>query len=97
MRRRFLGSETPLRSSMTTFADCKIIAAECALAIVAAHAALTARPCVMIQRYGRGNLPSLRHSCSDLMALVTTDFLMSRMIKAYAESLCEFSSALVAA
>ena len=51
----------------------------------------------MIQRYRRGNLPSLRHSCSDLMTLVTTDFLMSRMIKAYAESLCEFRSALVAA
>jgi len=82
---------------VTTFADRKIIAAESALAIVAAHAAFTAGLCVMIQRRRRGNLPSLRHSRSDLVALVTTDFLMSRMIKADAEGLCEFRSATVAA
>jgi len=82
---------------VATFTDCKIIAAESALTIMATHATLSAGPGVMVQRRRRSYLPSLRHSCSDLVALVTSDFLMARMIEAYTESWRKFRSASVAA
>jgi hypothetical protein len=64
---------------------------------VAAHAALGAGFGVMIQR-GRGiDLSSLRHSCFNLVAIDTSDFLMFRMTEPNAESLCDFRSAPVAA
>ena len=82
---------------MTTFASGKIIAAESTFSVVTAHTALRAGSGVMIQRRRRGNLISLRHSRSDLMAFVASDFLMLRMAETYAEGLCEFGSAPVAA
>jgi len=82
---------------MTTFTDRKIIAAESSLAVVATHAALTAGPRVMVQRRRRSNLPALRHSCSYLMTLVASDFLMLRVIEADAECLSVFGSAAVTA
>jgi hypothetical protein len=64
---------------------------------VAAHAALNAGLGVMIQRRRRSNLPSLRHSCFDLMALNAGNFLMLRMVEADTEGLGELGRSSVVA
>jgi hypothetical protein len=91
------GSEMPACSGVAPLTGGKIVTAERPLTIVAAHAALGAGSCMMIQRRGRCNLPSLWHSRSHLMAFVATNFLMFAMTKAHAESSREFRSAAVAA
>lgn len=80
----------PRRSRVATLADCKVIAPKRALAIVARHAALPAAGRVMIERFGRGDLSSLRHSGSDLVAFGAGNFLVLRVVKADAERLGKF-------
>jgi len=83
-------SKMPGRSGMATLAGSKIIATKRALAIVASHAALPAPGRVMIKRFGRGDLSSLRHAGPDLMTFRARNFLMFRMVKADPESLGQF-------
>src|SRR5438552_8013333 len=57
---------------------------------MASHAALPATRCVMVKRFRRGDLSSLRHSRSNLVAFVAGYFLMLGMIESHAECLGEF-------
>src|SRR6266542_3948862 len=82
----------PSRSSVATLANGKVIAAERALAVMARHTAHTAARCVMVERFRRRDLPSLRQSRSNLVAFVASYFLMFGMIESYAECLGEFRS-----
>jgi hypothetical protein len=61
-------SELPTRSGVAAFTGGKIIATKSSLAIVAAHTTERALLCVMIQRRGLGDLPSLWHCRPNLMA-----------------------------
>jgi hypothetical protein len=81
---------------VTPFADRKIVTSKGTLAIVTSHATLRARSGVMIQRRRLSDLAALRHSRSDLMALVTTFFLVLRMTEPNAKRLRVLGSALVA-
>jgi len=74
---------------VATLANRKVIAAERALAVMASHTAHPAAARVMIQRFGRGDLSSLRHAGSNLVAFVASFFLMLCMTKANAECLRE--------
>lgn len=71
---------------MATLAGGKVIAAERALAIVASHAALPAAARVMIKRFGRGDLSSLRHAGPDLMTFRARNFLVLGVVKTDPES-----------
>ena len=82
---------------MTAFTTGKIIAAESTLSIMARHAALRAWAGVMIQRLRLSDLSALRHPRLDLMAFITTFFLVLRMTEPNAESLRVLGSAAVAA
>ena len=72
---------------MAPLTNCEVIAAKRTLAVMASHAALRATRCVMVERLRRGDLSSLRHSRSHLVAFVAGYLLMFGMIKADAESL----------
>jgi hypothetical protein len=78
---------------VTALTNRKIIAAKRTLSVVTSHATLAATRGVMIERLRRGDLSSLRHSCSDLMTLSTDEFLVFCMIEADAKSLREFRRA----
>jgi hypothetical protein len=77
----------PRCSRVATLANCKVIAAKRALAIVASHAALPSTRRMMIKRLRGGNLFSLWHSGSHLVTFSARYFLMFRMIKADSERL----------
>ena len=77
----------PRSSRVATLASGEVIAAKLALAIMARHAALPATGRVMIKRFGRSDLSSLRHSGSDLMTFGAVNFLVPVMVKADAERL----------
>lgn len=74
---------------MATLANSEIITAERALTVMASHATLRPPRGVMIERLRRGDLPSLRHTGSDLMAFTACNLLMLCMTKADAECLRE--------
>jgi len=65
----------------------EIVSSERALAVMTGQATLTGSSGMMIQRLWRGDLSSLRHSGSNLVALVTGYFLMPGMIKSHPECL----------
>jgi hypothetical protein len=71
---------------VTPFANGEIVAAKRSLAVVTGHAALRPATGVMVERFGRRHLSSLRHACSYLMAFSAADLLMFRVIKADAKS-----------
>ena len=77
---------------MATLTNSEIITAERALAVMASHATLPATCRVMVERFRRSDLSSLRHSRSDLVAFVASYLLMLEMIKAHAECLSEYRS-----
>ena len=70
---------------MTSDANRKVIATKSSLAVVTGHTTLSAARRVMIERFRRRDLPSLRHSRSYLMAFVTDDFLMLGVTETYLE------------
>jgi hypothetical protein len=74
----------------------KIIAAECALAVMTSHTTLSASGCMMVKRLGRRHLPALRLAGPDLMTLSTGFFLMFGVTESYTESLCGFGCAAIA-
>jgi hypothetical protein len=82
-------SKAPLCSRVAPLTNCEIITAERALAVMTGHAALSATGCVMIQRFRRGDLPSLWHPGSNLMTFVAGNLLMLCMTKANAKGLRE--------
>lgn len=82
---------------MTTFADGEVFTAECALAVVTGHAALPTASRMMIQRFGRTHLSSLRHAWFDLMTLVASDLQMFRVTETDTERRHEFRRARIAA
>jgi hypothetical protein len=84
--------KTPRRPRVTTLADCEVIAAKHTLAVMASHAALTATCRVMVKRFRRSDLASLRHSRSNLVTFVAGYFLMFGMIESHAECLGGFRS-----
>jgi len=61
---------------MATLANCEVVAAKRTLAVMACHATLRATCCVMVKRFRRRDLFSLRHSRFDLVALVAGYLLM---------------------
>jgi hypothetical protein len=81
---------------MAPLASGKIIAAECALAVVTSHTALSAPACMMIKRLWRRHLPALWLARSDLMTLVTGFFLMFGMTEPDTEGLSRFRCAAIA-
>ena len=75
----------PRCSRVAPLTNCEVIVAKRALAIVASHAALPATRRVMVERFRRGDLSSLRHSRPNLVAFVAGYFLMPGMIESHAE------------
>ena len=74
-------SKPPCRSLMTTLAGREIVAAECALAVVAARTTERARQCVVIQRRGRRHLPANRKNCPDPVTCSTRQLLRCIMTR----------------
>ena len=70
---------------MATLASGEVVTAKRALAVMAGHAACPRPLRVMIERCGRSDLSSLRHSRPDLMAFGAGNLLMLGVIKADAE------------
>lgn len=70
---------------MATLADCEVIVAKRALSVMASHATLRPTGCVMVKRFRRGDLFSLRHSRLNLVAFGAGHFLMLGVIESYAE------------
>ena len=74
---------------MAPLTNREIIAAKRPLAVMAGHTTLGASNGVMVERLRHGNLSSLRHAGSDLMAFSACDLLMLCMTKADSECLSE--------
>ena len=72
----------PRCSRVAPFTNCEIITAERALTVMAGHATLTATGRVMIERFRRGDLFSLRQAGPHLVAFVAGYFFMLRMVEA---------------
>jgi hypothetical protein len=72
---------------VATLADGEVITAKRTLAVMASHATLRATGCVMVKRFRRRNLSSLRHSRFNLVAFVAGYFLMPGMIESHPECL----------
>jgi hypothetical protein len=70
---------------MAPFTDSKIVATERPLAIVTSHATLRPPRRVMIERFRRRDLSSLRHSRSNLVTFGAGHFLMLGMIESHAK------------
>ena len=81
---------------MAPFTDAEIIPTESAFAVVAGHAALPAAGRMVIQRFGRCDLSSLRLPGAHLMALVAGFLLVLRVTKADAKRRHHFRRARVA-
>lgn len=82
--------EVPCVSVVTPLAKRKVIAAKSSFPVVARHATQGTACRMMIERFGRSHLSSLRHSRSNLMTLVAIYFLMVCVAEAYFECRCEF-------
>lgn len=95
--RTCLTSKVPRCSRVTALARRKIVTAKCAFTVMTCHATLAATGCVMIQRFGCGDLPTLRHSRSYLMTFIAIYLLMLCMAKADAECLRKCRSPRIAA
>jgi len=75
-------AEAPGGAGVATLADGEVVITKGALAVMAGRAALAASAGVMIQGFGCGDLPSLRHARAHLMAVVTVSlWIMLRMTK----------------
>jgi hypothetical protein len=85
-------SKVPRCFRVAPLADGKVITAKRSLAVMASHATLAAAGCVMIKRFRRRDLSSLRHTRSDLVAFVASYFLMLGMIESHAEGYGESRS-----
>jgi hypothetical protein len=72
------------------FAGGKIIAAKGAFAVMTGNTTLAASSRMMIQWLRRGDLSSLRHSCSYLMTFIAIYFLVLCMVKADPEGRRKF-------
>ena len=75
---------------MAPLTNCKVIATERTLAVVASHATLPAAGCMMVKRFRSRYLSSLRHARSNLMTFGAGNFLVLRVVKADAERLGKF-------
>jgi len=82
---------------MASLTHAEVISAECPLAVMTCHATLTAASRMMIQRFRRTNLSSLRHTCFDLMTLVAGYLQMFRVTETDAKGRHEFRRARIAA
>lgn len=87
----------PGRTSVTTLAGAKVVASECALAVMTCHATLAATSGMMIERLRIRHLPALRHAGAHLMTLVTSYLVVLHMAEADAKCLGELRRARVAA
>jgi hypothetical protein len=58
---------------VTSFASREVITAKCPFAVMTAHAALAATGRMVIQRFGGGDLPPLRHAGAHLMTFIAID------------------------
>jgi len=74
------------------FTNCEVVITESALAIMTCHATLRPASGVMIEWFGSGNLPALRHSRTNLMTVVASHLLVLCVTEADAERLHEFRS-----
>jgi hypothetical protein len=74
---------------MAAFANGKVVVAERAFSIMTSHATLSASGGVMIERLGLGDLASLWHACTNLMALVTGSLFVFRVTEANSKRLRE--------
>jgi hypothetical protein len=71
---------------VTALADGEIFVAERALPVMTGHAALGATRRVMIKRFGRRHLPTLRHPGAYLMTFIAVDLrLMPGVTETYFE------------
>jgi len=77
---------------VASLTNSEIIIAESALAIMTCHATLRPASGVMIEWFGSGDLPALRHSRSDLMTFVASHLLVLCVTEADAERRHEFRS-----
>jgi len=92
-----IASKTPRRPRVAALTNRKIVAAKSALAIVAAHAALTAASCVMVQWLRSRYLSPLSHAGPHLMTFITPQVIVFPMTKVYSVSLCKLWRARITA
>jgi len=85
-------SKVPRGSRVAPFTNCEVVITESALAIMTCHATLRPASGVMIEWFGSGNLPALRHSRPYLMTFVAGNFLMFGMTETDAKRRHEFRS-----
>ena len=82
---------------MASLTNSEVFAAECPLAVMTSHATLAAAGRMMIQRFGRTDLSSLRHACFHLMTLVAGYLQMFRVTETDAKGRHEFRRPRIAA